>query len=314
VPVTDNFGFMLGLLCVSIGMSVAWFVHLYFKEKIGQQRWQDKPVLRGVMRGGASVTTALRGKQLTIVEQLERRVELTRDLMNDWLLFIEILNKYPNGGTNKPKLEAAFLKLVGDLARKQRVLRDALQADYGIDGNLMNIVSSATDLESVYAQSEVAVKKLTLEWHQVFISINETLGVLEDKKARAEAGEKVLLAALPMAGGVSNGHKKNQTNNDTGNTVSAAQNVGIGIIALAWIAAWILGLVIHVWTIMISFAVSGLFAAVLTLALPVLSEIYWFSTVGSNLGFGTVYCVSVMAYVGLLCVPFLGAAFAGTEK
>lgn len=150
---------------------------------------------------------ALSKKQLKLVEQLERRVELTREFMNDWLLFNQILSAYPSPGVNKAQLENQFLKIKSKLARSHKVLRDTLQDDYHIDGNTMNIVSGATNLESIYSQSEVAVKKLQTEWHRAFISINETLGALEDKKHRAEMGEKIFLApalgqaAAPVSGG-----------------------------------------------------------------------------------------------------------------
>ena len=94
--------------------------------------------------------------------------------------------------------------------------------------------------------------------------------------------------------------------------MSVREYLGGGIIGLAWLAASILGLVIHVWTIVIAFSVSGLFAAVLTLVFPVLSEIFWFFKVGSNVSFGTTYCVSIMAYVGLFGVGFLGAMIASS--
>lgn len=81
---------------------------------------------------------------------------------------------------------------------------------------------------------------------------------------------------------------------------------------IAWIAASILGLVIHVWTIVIAFSVSGLFAAVLTLVFPLLSEIYWFFKVGINVGFGARYCISIMAIFGLWGVVLLGAMIASS--
>ncbi|MDP2605017.1 MAG: hypothetical protein Q8S00_20925 [Deltaproteobacteria bacterium] len=90
--------------------------------------------------------------------------------------------------------------------------------------------------------------------------------------------------------------------------MSVKEYLGGGIMGLAWIAASILGLVIHVWTIVIAFLVSGLFAAVLTLIFPFLSEIYWFFKIGNNVGFGATYCVSIMAYVGLFAIGFLGGA------
>lgn len=144
---------------------------------------------------------ALSKKQLKIVEQLDRRVELCREFMNDWLLFNQILSAYPSPGVNKAQLENQFLKIKSKLARSHKVLKDTLADDYNIDGNTMNIVSGATNLETIYSQSEVAVKKLQTEWHRAFISINETLGALEDKKMRAEAGERIFMAPMPGQGG-----------------------------------------------------------------------------------------------------------------
>lgn len=144
---------------------------------------------------------ALSKKQLKTIEQLERRVELCREFMNDWLLFNQILSSYPNPGVNKAQLENQFLKIKSKLAREHRVLQQTLLDDYNLDGNTMNIVSGATNLESIYAQSEVALKKLQTEWHRAFIAINETLGVLEDKKFRAESGEKIFVATSDMVAG-----------------------------------------------------------------------------------------------------------------
>ncbi len=144
---------------------------------------------------------ALSKKQQKTVDTIQRRVELCRDFMNDWLLFNQILSAYPSPGVNKAQLENQFLKIKSKLAREHKVLKDTLLDDYNLDGNTMNIVSGATSLEQIYSQSEVAVKKLQTEWHRAFISINETLGVLEDKLRRAEQGEKVFVASADMGAG-----------------------------------------------------------------------------------------------------------------
>ena len=153
-------------------------------------------------------------KQLKTVALIDRSVEMCREFMNDWLLFNQILSAYPSPGVNKAQLENQFLKVKSKLAREHRVLKESLGADYNLDVNTMNIVAGATNLESIYAQSEVAVKQLQTEWHRSFISINETLGGIEDKKARAEAGEKIFVA--PVGGvapsgsrGMSEKQKKN---------------------------------------------------------------------------------------------------------
>ncbi len=147
---------------------------------------------------------ALSKKQQKIVEVLNKRVELCREFLNDWLLFNQLINAYPSPGANKAQLENQFLKIKSKIARTHKVLKEMLMEDYQIDPNLMNIVSASTSLEAIYSQSEVSVKKMQQEWHRAFISINETLGLLEDKKARAEAGEKVNVM-LPGEGGLVGG-------------------------------------------------------------------------------------------------------------
>ena len=168
---------------------------------------------------------ALSKKQLQLVEQLERRVELCREFMSDWLLFNQILTSYPSPGVNKAQLENQFLKIKSKLAREHRVLQQTLLDDYSLDGNTMNIVSGATSLEAIYAQSEVALKKLQTEWHRAFIAINETLGVIEDKKNRAERGERVFIATADMLAGA--GVKKGG-----GGSGAKTAMIIIGIIAL----------------------------------------------------------------------------------
>lgn len=152
-------------------------------------------------------------KQQHIIDLLDKNVQMCREFMNDWLMFNQILSAYPSPGVNKAQLESQFLKIKSKLAREHQVLRDSLGADYRFDANMMNIISGATNLEAIYGQSEVAVKKLQNEWHRAFISVNETLGTLEDKKARAEAGEKVQVGAVEQSvkggGGMSSTAKRN---------------------------------------------------------------------------------------------------------
>jgi hypothetical protein len=160
------------------------------------------------------VAVKINKKQQKTIDDLNRRVSMVREFMNDWLLFNQILSAYPSPGVNKAQLENQFLKVKSKLAREHNVLKETIQSDYKIDKNTMQIVSTSTNLESIYSQSEVAVKKLQGEWHKSFISINETLGQIEDKKARADAGEKISLESVggsPVvaSGGMSSKAKTN---------------------------------------------------------------------------------------------------------
>lgn len=158
---------------------------------------------------------AVSKKQQKTIDEMNHRVQLCDSFMKDWLLFNQVLMAYNSPGADKTQMENQFLQIKSKLARQHNVLRASLAEDYKLDGNTMNIVSGATNLEAIYSQSEVAVKKLQNEWHRAFISINETLGVLQDKKARAEAGEKIYIAptgaqamSAGKGGGMSDGQKK----------------------------------------------------------------------------------------------------------
>lgn len=96
--------------------------------------------------------------------------------------------------------------------------------------------------------------------------------------------------------------------------ISLRKYVGGGISGLAYIAAVILSIVIHVLTIAVAYSMAGLGAAVISFMLPVLAEIYWFFKVGINEGFGANYCVVIMVYLGLIFVAFLGAKIAGIDN
>ncbi len=171
------------------------------------------------------MAATLNKKQQKVVDELDRRVSMVREFMNDWLLFNQILSAYPAPGVNKAQLENQFLKIKSKLAREHNVLKESLMQDYKIDGNTMQIVAGATNLESIYSQSDIAVTKLQGEWHRSFISINETLGQVEDKKARAEAGEKINLGQP--------GHGPVATNSGMSDT--AKRNMVIAIVVIAGI-------------------------------------------------------------------------------
>lgn len=116
--------------------------------------------------------------------------------MNDWLRFNQLLSAYPAQTANRIQLESLFLQLKSKLARDHRVLTDRLGPDCRFSADVINIISGATSLESIFSQSDVAVRKLQSEWHRSFISVNETIGNLEDKHKRAMAGERVNVGGL----------------------------------------------------------------------------------------------------------------------
>jgi len=132
------------------------------------------------------------------IEPVDKLVNRVRDYVGEWTRFGKILASYPARGADKASLEIQFLDVKSTLAREHQVLKNLLGPDFRFDPNIVNLLSSCTSLESIYSQSEVAVKKLQGEWHRAFISMNETLGTLEDKRKRIVAGEKVLIGTMQV--------------------------------------------------------------------------------------------------------------------
>ena len=73
--------------------------------------------------------------------------------------------------------------------------------------------------------------------------------------------------------------------------------------------------IIHVWTILIAFAMSGLVGAVITLMVPVLAQIFWFIKAWSLAGTVlNLYCLGILAYIACLVVVFVGMAIMDSSE
>lgn len=93
------------------------------------------------------------------------------------------------------------------------------------------------------------------------------------------------------------------------------ETAGYAIAGFAYVALSILGTVIHIWTIVISYTISGLIAAILSLALPVLAQIYWFFFVWSANGtLMNKYCLALLVYLALWAIVGIGASLAGSRR
>ena len=68
-------------------------------------------------------------------------------------------------------------------------------------------------------------------------------------------------------------------------------------------ATWIGGALIHLYTIYIAYSVSGVFAALLSLVFPVLSQAYWFFAAWNITGdFINEYSVFLLSYLLLFLI------------
>lgn len=96
--------------------------------------------------------------------------------------------------------------------------------------------------------------------------------------------------------------------------MSVQENVGCALAGTAYMILSVLGVIIHVWTIILAFMIKGFLAAIITFVFPVLSQIFWFFKIGSNVGYtNNWFCIAIMVYAGLWVVVFVGVALAGSK-
>ena len=83
------------------------------------------------------------------------------------------------------------------------------------------------------------------------------------------------------------------------------------LVGLAYPILGILGLLIHIWTIIIAYASGGIFSAMISLVLPVLSQIFWGIKVWTATEtFFNLYCLAIVGYVILWIIAIIGISMA----
>jgi hypothetical protein len=115
-------------------------------------------------------------------KRLEIGIVATQQFLELWVKFFDMMVQSRRADKITPDVEVSFLQIKSELARRFRVLEGQLGVESSLDTNTMNIVGSAISLDSLRSSSDVAMKKLENEWHRAYISINESLGVLQNKR------------------------------------------------------------------------------------------------------------------------------------
>lgn len=82
--------------------------------------------------------------------------------------------------------------------------------------------------------------------------------------------------------------------------------IAAGVMTISGVVLWLGGILIHLWTIIIAFSVSGFFAAFMTFMLPVLAQIYWlFESFRYSETYLNNYSLAILVYVILFVFVLL---------
>jgi hypothetical protein len=77
------------------------------------------------------------------------------------------------------------------------------------------------------------------------------------------------------------------------------------------IIVWILGGLIHLWTIYIAYSISGLFSGVVSFFFPVISQIFWGYGAWRVSGFDSAYIQWLIIFVVMWVLQYVFATIVG---
>lgn len=116
---------------------------------------------------------------------LERRTAECTELMEYWRQFLDLIYravKPPQ--TITPQLEQQFLNVKARIAMLHDSFMEALKHERGTGQAMIDIVNRAITLRIMTKVSESEIKKIEIEWHEVFLLLNESVTSLHEERAR----------------------------------------------------------------------------------------------------------------------------------
>jgi len=113
---------------------------------------------------------------------LERRYADCRELMELWRRFHDYFKIAVAGKGITPEKEHEFINIKSRIAMLHDSFMECLEHDQNIGQNILSIVMRSITLRHIHRMSAAEIKKIELEWHESYLLLNETIGVLEDKR------------------------------------------------------------------------------------------------------------------------------------
>lgn len=135
-------------------------------------------------------------------KKLERKIEVLREFIEEWIRFRDFLKGALKDKNTSVEGEKQFLEIKSLIARKYQGLTHDLGEDFLPDKRLMDIISHAVSLESMAGASDMQFRKVENDWHLTYIDLNKLLGNLESELNRIAQVSGMRKALNCFAGGV----------------------------------------------------------------------------------------------------------------
>ena len=106
----------------------------------------------------------------------------TKEFLELWKKFDHIYKDAMKKTSVTEEEEDLFLETKSIVARKFQILVDSLPVERSIVDRAFDIINKIISLKSISTLSEEALRRISNDWHQTYISLNRLLGHLEAQK------------------------------------------------------------------------------------------------------------------------------------
>lgn len=119
---------------------------------------------------------------------LNRRLESCRQIMKAWHKFHTFLTACMSGQEFDGKAEGLFLRLKSQIAILHDSFLEAIDTNdrdrASVSQSIITLVERCILLREVKRMSIAELKKMEMEWHEAYLLVNDTIGILEEEQSR----------------------------------------------------------------------------------------------------------------------------------
>ncbi len=109
---------------------------------------------------------------------LENRISVCRDFIGLWSRFFKFFAEELHDQEIKPEEEKAFFQTVTMLARKHFLFTELMDDAFDEGDKVIDVLAQTVSLTHIKNMDEGTLSKLELDWHTIFLNMNQTLGRL----------------------------------------------------------------------------------------------------------------------------------------
>lgn len=119
--------------------------------------------------------------------EVEYRIKMLKELMPIWLRFYKILSVAFHPEDITPEHEESFQEIKLIVAERHEAFMKIITHDFHIGQSILLLVKRTISLNEFIQLSPVEINKMSIEWHDANILLNETLGTLEHRQQELAA-------------------------------------------------------------------------------------------------------------------------------